>query len=83
MEAELKRLNNELKSKETQIIDERNITPQEGDLADVSSRELALLRMTLADMGVGRLENGVMYSVHFQAMNKNGKQIFFKTFFKF
>ena len=83
MEAELKRLNNELKSKETQIIDERNITLQEEDLADVSSRELGLLRTTLADMGVGRLENGVMYSVHFQAMNKNGKQIFFKTFFKF
>ena len=77
IEKELKRLNNELKSKETQTIDERNINLQEGDLVDVSSRELALLKTTLADMGVGRLDYGVMYSVHFQAMDKNGKQFFF------
>ena len=80
IEKELKRLNNELKSKETQTIDERNINLQEGDLVDVSSRELALLKTTLADMGVGRLDYGVMYSVHFQAMDKNGKQFFFRLF---
>ena len=82
MEAELKRLKNELKSKETQIIDERNIPLQEGDTVDISSRELTLLKTTLADMGVGRLEYGLMYSVHFQAMNKNGKQNFYSDLFE-
>ena len=78
MQAEIKRLNTEIDFKERKIRETQNVSPV--DKNRIHNDEFELLTNTLADMGVGRLECGVLYTVHFQAMNKTSKNLFLILF---